>query len=390
MSRPHANSATHRSLSLALMSPYPPTLTPLTNAAAGLERELARLGHEVTVVRVTPRPLESDCGRQVAGTLLAGSPRATRRAAEVLSQADVAIVLHDDGIYGGRDGEEILDVVRLVQAPLVTVLHSPPAQPRPNQRRIIVELCLRSAEIVVPTESARIRLANIYGIEPWRVTVVPHGTLIADEPISPRIRSGRARPQLLTWGFLAPRKGIENAIDAVAALRVRGQHVRYTVTGRTDPIEAQRHGERYRGALRLRARMRDVPHLVRFDEAYRGPEHLSFYLSSSLAIVLPYASRDDVASGVLVESLAAGRPVISTAFPHAEELLSDGAGILVRHDDPEDLAEAMAAVTQDDVLRSSMVERARDVALRHAWPLVAREYEAASVRAAHRPVAVSA
>lgn len=390
MTRIHRAHAPHQGLSLAMLSAYPPTLTPLTNFAVGLERELSRLGHEVTVVRATPRPLESDCGRRVAGTLLAGSPRAIRHAAEVLSRADVAVVLHDDGIYGGRDGEEILDVVRLVEAPLVTVLHSPPAQPRPNQRRIIVELCRRSAEIVVATESARIRLDNIYGIEPWRVSVIPHGTLIADDPLSPRIRSGRGRPRLLSWGFLAPRKGIESAIDAVAALRVRGQHVRYTITGRTDPIEVDRHGERYRGALRLRARMRDVPHLVRFDESYRGPEHLSFYLASSLAIVLPYASRDDVASGVLVESLAAGRPVIATAFPHAEEVLSDGAGILVRHDDPEALAEAMAAVTQDDALRSSMVERARDVAQRHAWPLVAREYEAASFRATHRPVAVSA
>ena len=41
---------------------------------------------------------------------------------------------------------------------------------------------------------------------------------------------------------------------------------------------------------------------------------------------------------MLVDAIAAGRPVVATAFPHAVELLSSGAGIVVDHDDPEALA----------------------------------------------------
>ena len=55
-------------------------------------------------------------------------------------------------------------------------------------------------------------------------------------------------------------------------------------------------------------------------------------------MVLPYDSADQVTSGVLVDAVAAGRPVVSTAFPHAVELLASGAGLVVPQRDPGALA----------------------------------------------------
>ena len=57
-------------------------------------------------------------------------------------------------------------------------------------------------------------------------------------------------------------------------------------------------------------------------------------------MVLPYDSTQQVTSGVLVEAIAKGRPVVATAFPHAVELLSSGAGIVVNHQDQDALAAA--------------------------------------------------
>ncbi len=48
-------------------------------------------------------------------------------------------------------------------------------------------------------------------------------------------------------------------------------------------------------------------------------------------VLLPYDSTDQVTSGVLIEAVAAGKPVVATRFPHAVELLGDGAGIVVPH-----------------------------------------------------------
>ena len=47
---------------------------------------------------------------------------------------------------------------------------------------------------------------------------------------------------------------------------------------------------------------------------------------------------EQVTSGVLVEAIAAAKPVVATAFPHAVELLSGGNGSVVPFGDPECLA----------------------------------------------------
>ena len=71
---------------------------------------------------------------------------------------------------------------------------------------------------------------------------------------------------------------------------------------------------------------------------YRDLAALTELIRSADLVVLPYDSVDQVTSGVLVDAVAAGRPVVSTAFPHAVELLGSGAGMVVPQRDPVALA----------------------------------------------------
>jgi len=91
-------------------------------------------------------------------------------------------------------------------------------------------------------------------------------------------------------------------------------------------------------------------------------------------VVLPYDSRDQVTSGVLVDAIAAGRPVIATAFPHAVELLSSGAGLVVPHADPLALSNAIRSVLCDERLLASMAAEARRLAPSLSWSSVAAQY----------------
>ncbi len=91
-------------------------------------------------------------------------------------------------------------------------------------------------------------------------------------------------------------------------------------------------------------------------------------------MVLPYDSQDQVTSGVLVDAVAAGRPVISTAFPHAVELLASGAGIVVPQRDPVALGNAIRSVLTDPELAASMAAEARRLAPGLSWSAVARRY----------------
>ena len=96
-----------------------------------------------------------------------------------------------------------------------------------------------------------------------------------------------------------------------------------------------------------------------FDATYRDLAALTELIASADLVVLPYDSEDQVTSGVLVDVVAAGRPVVSTAFPHAVELLGSGAGMVVPQRDPEALAEAMRAVLTNPELAEAMAAEAR-------------------------------
>ena len=73
--------------------------------------------------------------------------------------------------------------------------------------------------------------------------------------------------------------------------------------------------------------------------------------------------------------MAAGRPVVSTAFPHAVELLASGAGLVVPQGDAAALAAAIRSVLTDPDLAESMAAQARRLAPDLSWTAVARRYD---------------
>ena len=75
-----------------------------------------------------------------------------------------------------------------------------------------------------------------------------------------------------------------------------------------------------------------------------------------------------------MDAIAAGRPVVATAFPHAVELLASGAGIVVDHNDPEALTLALHRVLTDPDLAQRMAAEAARIAPTMAWPVVAGAY----------------
>ena len=185
---------------------------------------------------------------------------------------------------------------------------------------------------------------------------------------------GEDRPQLLTWGLLGPGKGIEHTIDALGLLRDVHPRPRYTIAGVTHPKVFARQGDRYRESLIRRSWIRGVVGSVTFDDSYRRVAQLTRFVAGASVVVLPYDSRDQVTSGVLVDAIAAGRPVIATAFPHAVELLASGAGIVVPHADPVALAAAIRSTVCDPDQHASMAAEAGRLAPGLSWAAVARQY----------------
>jgi glycosyltransferase involved in cell wall biosynthesis len=180
----------------------------------------------------------------------------------------------------------------------------------------------------------------------------------------------------LTWGLLGPGKGIEWAIDAFALLDDVDPAPTYVIAGATHPKVRERTGEAYRELLIDRAQRSGSGSRISFDDSYRDLESLTDLIRSADLVVLPYDSADQVTSGVLVDAVAAGRPVVSTAFPHAIELLASGAGIVVPQRDPAALAAAIRSVLDDPERSAAMAAEARRLAPELSWAAVAARYGA--------------
>ena len=100
---------------------------------------------------------------------------------------------------------------------------------------------------------------------------------------------------------------------------------------------------------------------------------LTALIQSSEVVVLPYDSKDQVTSGVLVDAIAAGRPVVATAFPHAMELLASGAGIVVDHDDLKEWPSPSDGSSPAPNWQPLAAEASR-IAPSLGWSVIAGEY----------------
>ncbi len=328
----------------ALLSTYPPTQCGLATFSAALFAHLRGPGDRASVVRVldepVPRGSASRPAPEVVYNLLNGSAQSAAVAVGVINGSDVAIVQHEYGIYGGPDGRDLVPLLYALRVPSIVVLHTVLAQPTKRQRSILDDVIGAASAVVTMTRTARSRLLDIYGTSPAKVSVIPHGS--ADNRVAAAPRVAGRPPMALTWGLLGPGKGIEHAIDAIALLRDRGLRVAYTVAGQTHPRVQARDGEAYRRSLVARASARGVADLVRFDARFLPAGALGELIGAADVVVLPYDSLEQVTSGVLIEAVTAGKPVISTSFPHAIEVLSGGAGLLVGRQDPAALASALS------------------------------------------------
>ncbi|MCV7149701.1 glycosyltransferase [Mycolicibacterium pyrenivorans] len=355
-------------MNFGVLSTYPPTPCGLARFSAGLSAALSGHGSGADVVRVADE-FPSSSPRVVA-ELVNGSPQSVAACADSLNRSDVALIQHEYGIYGGADGAEVLDIIDGLQIPSIVVAHTVAKDPTPHQRWLLETIVAKAGRVVVMSEAARQRLCLNYAVDSRKVETIPHGATL---PTSPRVKRG-SRPTILTWGLLGPGKGIERVIDAMASLQDVPGRPRYVVAGRTHPKVLAAEGEAYRESLVERARRCGVADSVTFDPQYHGAAMLSALIQSASVIVLPYDSTDQVTSGVLVDAVASGRPVVATAFPHAVELLCGGAGLVIDHDDPDAMRSALRRVLTQPRLSGAMAAEARVLAPEMAWPVVAAAY----------------
>jgi glycosyltransferase involved in cell wall biosynthesis len=398
-----------------MVSTYPPTACGIATFARSLVSALSGLGAQVDVVR----SVDAEQSWPAPGVVYGLTGSNDGAAAAVLNEYDVVVIQHEYGIYGGADGADLLVLLDRLTVPVLTVLHTVLSNPTARQRTVLQSVITASDLLVTMTRTARTRLIDGYDIDPATVLVIPHGA--ADQlvtrpcptpapatatatatapatatdpravsvPAGPRGANGspapRDRPIVLTWGLLGQGKGIEWGIEAIAALQDLVPRPVYVVAGQTHPRVLEREGEAYRHRLESQASALGAEGDVVFDNGYLDAERLHRLVHAADVVLLPYDSRDQVTSGVLSEAVAAGRPVVSTRFPHAVELLEGGTGLLVDQRDAEGIAAALRCILTDPGLAAQLSDRTQALAPTLSWRAVAGTYLTAGGSLSRRP-----
>jgi glycosyltransferase involved in cell wall biosynthesis len=340
----------------------------LATFSEALASGLTARGAHVSVVRIADGDVSE--APDVVGELVNGSAASIAATSELLNQSDVAVIQHEYGIYGGRDGDEVVQLMAGLRVPSIVVVHTVLKHPTPHQLSVLESVMTLADQVIVMSEVARERLCAGFAVDHHKVTIIPHGAALPNANGVQR----HDRPTILTWGLLGPGKGIERVIDAMASLKRLPNPPRYVIAGRTHPKVLVAQGEGYREALVAQSKRLGVDDSVSFDAVFRTPEELTALIQTATVVVLPYDSTDQVTSGVLVDSLASGRPIVATAFPHAVELLGSGAGTVVAHGDADALVAALCQLLTDPHVAESMATEARGLAPTIAWPVVANAY----------------
>ena len=307
-------------------------------------------------------------------------PADYRATAQALARCvDLVSIQHEYGIWGGTDGEHVLDFVNALRLPSVVTLHTVLRTPTPHQRWILSELVATADKTVVMSRSAADLLIRAYDVDPSRLRVIPHGVpnvpLADSETMKPGL-GVEGREVMLSFGLLGPGKGYELAIKALPAIVAAHPDVLYVIVGATHPDLIAAEGEAYRESLKSAIRREGMEKHVLFVDRFVGRSELIRWLEAADVFVTPYPNLDQIVSGTLSYAMGAGRAIVSTPYTYAAELLADGRGVLVEPGSAASIAEGVIALLGNPELRAEIGRRAYAYSRRMIWPAVGDDYRA--------------
>jgi glycosyltransferase involved in cell wall biosynthesis len=316
------------------------------------------------------------------------------RAADFLNAGrfDIVCLQHEFGIFGGEAGVYILALLSRLTMPVVTTFHTVLAKPTTAQRTVMERIVEMSSKVVVMAHMGRDLLRNVYQVPDDKIEVIAHG--IPDVafvlPDAAKARLGfSGKSVVLTFGLLCPNKGIEVMIDAMPSILARRPDAVYVVLGATHPNLVRDQGEAYRESLLARVRELGVEDHVMFLGQFVDQATLLEFISMCDVYVTPYLHEAQMTSGTLAYSYGLGKPVVSTPYWHARELLADGRGVLVPFGDAAATGREISELLTDDTRRQAMCQRAYTVSRSMTWERSAERYMLAfeNARQGHWPKA---
>ncbi|ADY51891.1 glycosyl transferase group 1 [Pseudopedobacter saltans DSM 12145] len=301
------------------------------------------------------------------------------KAANVINQgsADVCVMQHEFGIYGGESGVYILPMLYRINKPLITILHTVLQEPNYLQKLIIKEIAEQSARIVVMAQKAVDFLVDIYEVPLYKIELIEHGVPDYDiNDANPLLENSffKNKRTLITFGLLSRNKGLETVIKALPSIVEKHPDISYTIIGSTHPSIKASQGEEYRDSLKQLAKGLGVSDYVHFIDSFVPEDELVNYLRAAEIYITPYLNEAQITSGTLSYAVGAGCAVISTPYWHAQELLAKDRGKLFAFKSYQQLSDIIEELLSDDNKLAAIRENAYQYGLKIRYPKIGARY----------------
>ena len=295
-----------------------------------------------------------------------------------LSGADVCILEHEFGIFGGQSGIYILPLLHRLEMPLVVTLHTILKSPSYNEKAVLQQICKMAHKVVVMSHKAIEFLTGIYDVDKEKIAYIEHGVpdIQFDQGQSKKEFKLENKKLLLTFGILSRNKGIETVIRALPAVIEKYPEVIYMVLGKTHPNVLRHSGEEYRNYLHRLVKSLNLDDHVFFINEFINQKELFKYLSASDIYITPYLNEAQITSGTLSYAVGVGSAVVSTPYWHASELLADGRGRFFNFNDSEELSKIFMDLLDNPEVLKEHRKKAYEYGKTITWPKSGGKYVA--------------
>jgi glycosyltransferase involved in cell wall biosynthesis len=295
-----------------------------------------------------------------------------------LSGADVCILQHEFGIFGGQSGVYILPLLHRLEIPLVVTLHTILKAPSYNEKAILKEICKMAHKIVVMSHKAVEFLTTIYDVPEDKIALIEHG--VPDIHFNPEKSKKEFklenRKVLLTFGFIGRSKGIETVIKALPGVVKKYPDLIYIVLGKTHPNVLRHSGEEYRTFLLRLVKSLQLENHVTFLNEFIDEQNLFKYLYACDVYITPYLNEAQITSGTLSYAVGVGAAVLSTPYWHAVELLANERGRLFPFNDSDELAKTLTQLFDKPEELKELKNKAGEYGKKITWPKTGEKYVA--------------
>lgn len=293
------------------------------------------------------------------------------------SHADLVVLEHEFGLFGGESGEFIIHFAEALNKPLVTTFHTVPSKYTSAMAKALRRLAKKSRAITVMMDNVAHELTSHYHIPQSKVVIIPHG--VPDLPFNSteKYKAKRRLSGRIVLGninLLHHNKGIEYALEAVTLIAHRHPEVLYVCIGQTHPDVLRQEGEAYRNFLKKRVRELNIKQNVLFINKYLSLKDLTEWLKIIDIYITPYLDPQQITSGALAYAIGAGKACVSTPYLYAKEVLDDERGLLVPWRDPPALAKTVIELLSNPDRKLEIEKRAYQYGRLMTWSHVGSQH----------------